>query len=166
MSFNIDTVTFTAPDEGATTALGRALAQTLMAAIPGQAVVVGLIGPLGAGKTKLVQAVADAAGVVDAVVTSPTFVLVHEYYGQVPIYHFDVYRLKNEAEFSTIGAEEYFARPGWSFIEWADRVSRLLPPDRLEISIEPVDPNARIFTIRALGLLPAQVLPELNRRLH
>jgi tRNA threonylcarbamoyladenosine biosynthesis protein TsaE len=166
MNLNTDTFTFSAPDEGATTAFGTALAQSLMTALPGKPVVVGLIGPLGAGKTKLVQAVAAAADVVDAVVSSPTFVLVHEYDGEVPIYHFDVYRLKNDREFSAIGAEEYFARPGWSFIEWADRVSRLLPPDRLEISIEPVDPSARMFTIRALGPLHAKVIAELNRRLH
>ncbi len=137
----------------------------LTVALHGQSVVVGLIGTLGAGKTKLVQAVAEAAGVVDVAIASPTFVLVHEYEGRVPIYHFDVYRLKNEAEFSAIGPEEYFARPGWSFIEWANRVSRLLPPDRLEISIETSGPNARIFTIRTLGPLHKKALIELLRRL-
>jgi tRNA threonylcarbamoyladenosine biosynthesis protein TsaE len=165
MSFEIDIFTFTAADEDATNALGKALAVSLLAALPDQTVVIALIGTLGAGKTKLVRAVAEAAGVENATVASPTFVLVHEYEGRVPIYHFDVYRLKNEAEFSAIGAEEYFARPSWSFIEWADRVSELLPQDRLEISIETMNWSTRIFSIRALGSLHAKALAELNRRL-
>ena len=133
-------------DENATRAFGQALA----VALPTSAVV-GLIGPLGAGKTRLVQAVAEAAGVQTGVVTSPTFVLVHEYVGRVPIFHFDVYRMRDEDEFLALGPEEYFSREGWSFIEWANRVANCLPRDRLEISIGILDDSARRLSISARG---------------
>jgi tRNA threonylcarbamoyladenosine biosynthesis protein TsaE len=154
-----------ASDEQATAALGSALAKALLVSMPNQPVIVGLVGPLGSGKTRLVQAVAMAAGVEDTVVASPTFVLIHEYTGQVPIYHFDAYRLRSDAEFAALGPEEYFTRPGWSFIEWADRVAYCLPADRLEISIESRNPTSRQFTISAKGPLHEKVLVELNRRL-
>jgi tRNA threonylcarbamoyladenosine biosynthesis protein TsaE len=110
--------------------------------------------------------VASAAGVEEGVVASPTFVLVHEYAGIVPIYHFDAYRLGSEAEFAALGTDEYFSLPGWSFIEWADRISNCLPPDRLEVTIEPGEASARRFTIRALGAQHQGVLEKLNRRLR
>jgi tRNA threonylcarbamoyladenosine biosynthesis protein TsaE len=154
---------FDAADEQATAALGAALAESLLAAGMDRATIA-LIGPLGAGKTRLVQAVAQAAGVEAGTVASPTFVLIHEYYGRVPIYHFDAYRLGSGVEFAALGPEEYFARPGWSFIEWADKVSECLPQDRLEISILPIGPTARQFTIRALGERYETVLTELRSR--
>jgi len=154
-----------ASDEQSTTALGAALAEALLVSMPNEPVIVGLVGPLGAGKTRLVQAVAMAVGVEGTVVASPTFVLVHEYTGQVPIYHFDAYRLRSDAEFSALGPEEYFARSGWSFIEWADRIANCLPADRLEISIESRNPTSRQFHIRAWGPLHEKALVELNHRL-
>jgi len=154
------TLTFESVDQHATQMLGAALAEVLPAGI-----VVALIGPLGAGKTRLVQAVAQAAGVADGVVASPTFVLVHEYRGLLPIFHFDVYRLRDEDEFLALGPEEYFAQPGWSFIEWADRVAACLPRERLEILIEPVGQNTRWFAIRALGVKYEQTIQSLKEAL-
>jgi tRNA threonylcarbamoyladenosine biosynthesis protein TsaE len=151
------TLTFESVDQHATQMLGAALAEVLPTGA-----VVALIGPLGAGKTRFVQAVAHAAGVPDGVVASPTFVLVHEYDGRVPIFHFDVYRLRDEDEFLALGPEEYFAQPGWSFIEWADRVAACLPRERLEISIEPVSPNTRRLAIRALGEKYEQTIKSLK----
>jgi len=151
------TTTFEAVDERATQMLGAALADVL----PLGAVVV-LIGQLGAGKTRLVQAVAEAAGVADGVVASPTFVLVHEYQGRVPIFHFDVYRLSDEDEFLALGPEEYFAQPGWSFIEWGERVAECLPRERVEISVESLGPNTRRFAIRALGEKYEQTIKSLK----
>jgi tRNA threonylcarbamoyladenosine biosynthesis protein TsaE len=154
------TVTFETVDEPATHSLGAALAEVL----PGGAVVA-LIGPLGAGKTRLIRAVTEAAGVAKGAVASPTFVLVHEYQGRVPIFHLDVYRLRDEDEFLALGPEEYFSQPGWSFVEWADRVADCLPHERLEILIEPVGPNARRFTIRAAGEKYDQVIEALRNAL-
>lgn len=136
--------TFTAPTEHETDRLGAALAAAL---VPGT--VVALIGPLGAGKTRLVQAVAAAVGVPREAVTSPTFVLVNEYLGgQLPIYHFDTYRLKEDDEFLNLGPDEYFDSQGITFVEWADRVANLLPSDRIEIEIETTNQTERQFTIR------------------
>lgn len=136
--------TFIAKSEHDTERLGVALASVLP---PGT--VIGLVGPLGAGKTRLVQAVATALGMPAGRVTSPTFVLVNEYRGgRLPIYHFDTYRLKDGDEFLNLGPDEYFDSAGLSFVEWADRVTDLLPPDRLEVSINPVSETERQLTLR------------------
>jgi tRNA threonylcarbamoyladenosine biosynthesis protein TsaE len=136
--------TFTAQDESDTQRLGSALADALA---PGT--VVALIGTLGAGKTRLVQAVAAALGVPLGNVTSPTFVLVNEYAGgRMPIYHFDTYRLKDEDEFLELGPGEYFDSEGLVFIEWADRVAELLPDERIEIEIEVTGETQRRISVR------------------
>ena len=110
--------TFYAADEDATRRLGAALAEVLPAGA-----VIALCGPLGAGKTRLVQAVAAAAGVPAGAVVSPTFVLVAEYPGRRPIFHLDVYRLRDEEEFLALGPEEYFSAGGWTFVECHDNIS-------------------------------------------
>jgi tRNA threonylcarbamoyladenosine biosynthesis protein TsaE len=137
--------TFTANSECDTDRLGAALAAVLP---PGT--VVALIGTLGAGKTRLVQAVAAAVGVPRANVTSPTFVLVNEYTGgRLPIYHFDTYRLKDDDEFLNLGPDEYFDSNGLTFVEWADRVADLLPDERVEITIDVTGDSSRRITVRA-----------------
>jgi tRNA threonylcarbamoyladenosine biosynthesis protein TsaE len=139
--------TFTLHNEHDTDRLGAALAEVLP---PGT--VVALIGTLGAGKTRLVQAVAVALGVPREAVTSPTFVLVNEYrQGRVPIFHFDTYRLKDDDEFLALGPEEYFDSNGITFVEWADRVADLLPADRVEITIEVTDDTTRQVAISQTG---------------
>src|SRR5437762_3964745 len=101
------------PDLAATEVFGRALAALLF---PGA--VVALIGPLGAGKTFLVRAIAEGLGIADSrVVSSPTFILIQEYQARLPIYHFDVYRLRNPAEFLDLGADEYFQGNGVCLVE-------------------------------------------------
>ncbi len=155
-----DSWIFEGKDESDTERLGFALASVL----PNSAII-GLIGPLGAGKTRLVQSIAKAFGVQDGIVASPTFVLLHEYEGELPIFHFDAYRLRDAEEFLNIGAEEYFARPGWSIIEWADRVATCLPGQRLEIAIEPQGEATRRFSITASGALYQEALTKLRRHL-
>src|SRR3954471_19530641 len=99
-----DILTLDAPDLDATNHLGRRLAEYLT---PGT--VVALIGPLGAGKTHLVRAIAEGLGLTDShAVSSPTFVLIQEYPARLPIYHFDAYRLHSPGEFFDLGAHEYF----------------------------------------------------------
>ncbi|MCH7753379.1 MAG: tRNA (adenosine(37)-N6)-threonylcarbamoyltransferase complex ATPase subunit type 1 TsaE [Planctomycetes bacterium] len=137
--------TFLAASEEETLRLGKLLADVLPAGT-----VVALIGTLGAGKTRLVQAVAGALGVPREEVTSPTFVLVNEYVGgRLPVYHFDAYRLRDEDEFLELGPEEYFDGPGLTFVEWADRVENCLPSDFLRIDIEVTGDTQRRFTISA-----------------
>lgn len=137
---------FDARDEQATAALGRALAE----ALPSGATIA-LVGTLGAGKTRLVQALATAYGVDPRDAVSPTFVLVQEYHGTRTIYHLDAYRLRNDGEFLALGVDEYFAGDDLVVIEWADRVQRCLPPERLEIAIDVTGPTERRFTLTAHG---------------
>ncbi|MBN2021324.1 MAG: tRNA (adenosine(37)-N6)-threonylcarbamoyltransferase complex ATPase subunit type 1 TsaE [Pirellulales bacterium] len=157
---NTDTFVFDARDESDTTRLGRALA----AALPG-GTTVALCGTLGAGKTRLVQAVAEARGVDPRDVVSPTFVLIHEYPADEPIYHLDAYRLRDEDEFLELGAEEYFGENGLTLVEWADRVKNCLPPDRVDIEIDVVGPTARCFRIRARGGVSPDILARLRAAL-
>jgi tRNA threonylcarbamoyladenosine biosynthesis protein TsaE len=143
-------------DESLTQRLGCALAGSL----PTSAVIA-LSGPLGAGKTRLVQAVGSAVGAARGMVASPTFTLIHEYPTQPPIFHFDTYRLLDEDEFLALGPEEYFSRQGWSFVEWADRVTDCLPAQRLEIEIEQTAPKLRTFSIRGYGSEAATIISKL-----
>ncbi len=136
-------LTLTLQNEKDTERLGVALADVLP---PGT--VVALVGTLGAGKTRLVQAVATALGVPAGSVTSPTFVLVNEYrQGRVPMFHFDTYRLKDDDEFLELGPDEYFESDGLTFVEWADRVEHLMPEDRVEIELEVTGDTSRRATL-------------------
>jgi tRNA threonylcarbamoyladenosine biosynthesis protein TsaE len=137
--------TFQANDETDTERLGR----TLAAAVPHG--VVALNGPLGAGKTRLVQAAATACGVDRRDVVSPTFVLVHEYHGSRPIYHLDAYRLRDDDEFLQLGVDENFVAPNLVFVEWADRIERCLPTERIEIAIAVLSDQQRAFTVVGRG---------------
>jgi len=113
--------------------------------------VISLLGTLGAGKTRFVQAVAASAGVPEEDVTSPTFVLIQEYTaGTRPIFHFDAYRLKDDDEFLELGPEEYFDGGGLTFIEWADRIETCLPRDYAEIRISQTGPESRHFEFRRI----------------
>lgn len=93
-----------------------------------------LYGDLGAGKTAFTAGLAQGLGVTDYV-TSPTFTIVNEYDGRIPLFHFDVYRVYDPDELYEIGFEEYFSRGGVVCIEWADLIPSLLPADRVEIEI-------------------------------
>ena len=136
--------------------LGAALAS----ALPDGAVVA-LIGTLGAGKTRLVQALAAACGIDRGEVVSPTFVLCHEHSGSRTLYHFDVYRLSGDEEFQRLGPQEYFSAGGITLIEWADKVAASLPDERLEISIAVTGETSRQFNLRALGEEMQRVLTTL-----
>jgi tRNA threonylcarbamoyladenosine biosynthesis protein TsaE len=141
------TKTLYLPNLDSTVAFGRRLGERLF---PGA--VIALIGPLGAGKTHFVRAVAEGLEVEDSrMVTSPTFVLIQEYKGRLPIYHFDAYRLRGEAEFMELGAHEYFANDGVCLIEWADRVEKCLPRDYLRITFSVTGETSRTATIEAIG---------------
>lgn len=122
--------------------LGRAIAESARAGL-----VIGLVGPLGAGKTRLARAIAEALGVDPGAISSPTFVLIHEYEGRLPVAHFDVYRLASAAEFEDLGVADYFAGESLCLVEWADRVAGLLPADRWEIQLEPTGPTSRMVRL-------------------
>ncbi len=137
---------FVADSEEDTREFGRRLAQALR---PGA--IVALVGDLGAGKTRLVQALAAALDVPPGDVNSPTFTLVQEYAGRIPLRHCDTYRLRDPNEFLDLGLEELFAQDGIALVEWADRVTPLLPRDVLTIRIEITSPDSRLFRVEASG---------------
>jgi tRNA threonylcarbamoyladenosine biosynthesis protein TsaE len=140
-------MTLEIPDLAATMAFGRRLAPFLF---PGS--VVALIGPLGAGKTHLVRALAEGLGIPDSrAVSSPTFVLIQEYSARLPIYHFDAYRLRTPDEFFDLGAHEYFEGTGVCLVEWADRVQVCLPAEQLRITITVTGETARRVHVEAFG---------------
>ncbi|WP_422930741.1 tRNA (adenosine(37)-N6)-threonylcarbamoyltransferase complex ATPase subunit type 1 TsaE [Singulisphaera sp. PoT] len=133
------TVEVESPQE--TDLVGQALAQVVEAGV-----VLGLVGTLGAGKTRLVRGLAEALGVDPRAIASPTFVLIHEYEGRLPIYHFDTYRLNGGDEFDALGAADYFAGDGICLIEWADLVSDRLPLDSWFLHFESTGPEGRLIT--------------------
>lgn len=151
---------YEAADEQATAALGAALADALP-----EGATVALCGTLGAGKTRLVQAIAEAVGVDRRDVLSPTFVLIQEYHGSRTVYHIDAYRLRDDDEFLALGAEEYFDSDGLVLIEWADRVEGCLPKDRIEIHIEVTGPESRQFKVVPIGEKHAGAISQLHRKL-
>jgi tRNA threonylcarbamoyladenosine biosynthesis protein TsaE len=136
--------------------LGSRLAAALEAGA-----VVAMIGNLGSGKTRLVRSVAEALGVERREVASPTFVLVHEYEGRFPIYHFDAYRLQSAGEFLNLGADEYMNSDGVCFVEWADRIENLLPADHLRVTIAVTGETTREFQFLATGPKSSRIVASL-----
>ncbi len=109
--------------------------------------VIALHGDLGAGKTCFIQGFAAALGI-DEPITSPTYTLIGEYEGRLPLHHIDLYRLSGPQEALGLGLEEYFDVNGITAIEWAERAEGLLPPDILHIRIEADETTqTRTFTI-------------------
>ena len=94
-----------------------------------------LYGELGAGKTHFAKGIASCFGIPPTEVDSPTFILLQEYYGRLPVYHFDAYRLRSAQEARDIGFEDYIYGDGISIVEWPEKVSALLPAARTEVHI-------------------------------
>ncbi|MDD5382702.1 MAG: tRNA (adenosine(37)-N6)-threonylcarbamoyltransferase complex ATPase subunit type 1 TsaE [Candidatus Margulisbacteria bacterium] len=104
--------------------------------------IIALTGTLGAGKTTLIQGVAEGLGVKDYV-TSPTFIIINEYQGRSLFYHIDLYRLDDVSQIADLGIEEYFQRGGICVIEWAEKLGALLPQTAAKIEIKTVSENER-----------------------
>ncbi|REL24557.1 tRNA (adenosine(37)-N6)-threonylcarbamoyltransferase complex ATPase subunit type 1 TsaE [Rhodohalobacter sp. SW132] len=102
-----------------------------------------LKGELGAGKTHFVKGFVQAFGLTPDVVTSPTFSIINEYNGDLPVYHFDCYRLEHVQEALEIGAEEYLYGDGVSIIEWPERIEPILPADVKWIEIIAINSTER-----------------------
>ena len=146
--------------EAETDRLGQALAEVVE---PG--VVIGLVGTLGAGKTRLVRAVAEALGVSPEAIASPTFVLIHEYEGRLPIYHFDAYRLNGPDDFDALGASDYWSEgEGLCLIEWADLVEDRLPREAWWIRIELDGPTGRLVRLESPEALRVAAILEGSAR--
>ena len=133
--------------EHETDRLGQAIASVV-----GSRRTIGLIGDLGAGKTRLSRAIAEALDVEPTSIASPTYVLIHEYRGQIPITHFDAYRLPDPDAFDALGASEYFEADGLCLVEWADLVIDRLPGDAWLIRLNTLGPSDRTITIEGPDL--------------
>ncbi len=107
-----------------------------------------LDGELGSGKTVFTKGIANALGVKESI-TSPTFTIIKEYDGELPLYHMDVYRLNGSVEGT--GIEEYFHKGGVVVIEWADMIHDILPEERLDIKFKVVGENSRVLILKPHG---------------
>lgn len=123
--------------------------------------VVALIGHLGAGKTHLTQSIVENFGIDPENVSSPTFVLIQEYDGTVPICHIDAYRLNDTDEFLELGADELLGAKNICLIEWADRVMDVLPRRLIKIEIDITGRNSRCISVTC----PADRFDEFQKKL-
>ncbi len=128
-------------------------------AYPGDVIL--LVGKLGAGKTCLTQGIAWGLGIKEYA-ASPSFVLVRELYGRLPLYHIDFYRLENLEEIDELGLDEYFYGKGVSVVEWAEKALELLPPENLLIEMEHVAENERRLRLKPTGRRYRQMLAQLK----
>ena len=107
-----------------------------------------LDGELGSGKTVFTKGIANALGIKESI-TSPTFTIIKEYEGELPLYHMDVYRLNGNVEGT--GIDEYFTKGGVVVIEWADTIKDILPEERLDIKFKVVGENTRVLVLKPYG---------------
>jgi tRNA threonylcarbamoyladenosine biosynthesis protein TsaE len=140
------------PDPAATSTLGRALAT---AAQPGD--VVCLWGDLGAGKTHLAKAFGAGMGVTDTI-TSPSFILMAEYAGRLPLFHIDLYRLADASDALAGGLIDERQAAGVTLVEWPERLGAALPAARLDVIIDGAGDEPRAITLRAVGDGPRRYL--------
>lgn len=132
-----------APDAAATTALGRALSG---AARPGDLIC--LWGELGAGKTHLAKAFGAGLGVTETI-NSPSFILMAEYAGRLPLFHIDLYRLGDASDVIAGGLIDDRQAAGVTLVEWPDRMASILPAARLDVVIDGAGDDPRTITLRA-----------------
>lgn len=151
-----DSLSLTLSSPSATKSLGRLIGRALKG---GE--VLALMGELGAGKTALVKGIATGIDVPATSVSSPTFVLIHEYRGRLPFIHVDLYRLRTHAEAEGIGLQEYFIGHTVTAIEWADRFPAILPEDRLEIRLMHRGSNVRTAWFSAQGAQSLSLLQHI-----
>ncbi|MFC4766877.1 tRNA (adenosine(37)-N6)-threonylcarbamoyltransferase complex ATPase subunit type 1 TsaE [Effusibacillus consociatus] len=124
-----------------------------------------LSGDLGAGKTTFTQGLARGLAVEESV-SSPTFTLIREYEGRIPLYHMDLYRLGEQADSENLGIDEYLYGDGVCVIEWAEYIKSLLPEEYLQVTIRKMGESERQITISGAGKRFAGLIEELNQTCH
>ena len=129
--------------EGETAGFGREFAKRLR---PGS--FVALYGDLGAGKTQFVKGICDSFNVTE-VVNSPTFTIVNEYHGNLPVFHIDLYRMKNIEEILGIGFDEYSEAGGVCLVEWAEKLDGIIPEKRFDVKMAVVDDTTREIIVES-----------------
>ena len=151
----METLTLYGLSEASMEALGHALGQRLF---PGA--FLAFFGDLGAGKTTLTRALAASLGI-DGI-ASPTFTIVREHEGTLPLFHFDAYRLSDEDELFAIGFDDYFTRGGVIAMEWCENVPGALPNERLELHLKGSGAEHRTLRLEAKGAAYETILDALE----
>lgn len=128
--------------------------------------VLALVGELGAGKTALVRGIVAGLGGSAFAVTSPTFMLMHEYQGRLPLIHLDLYRLQRASEAEAIGLTACFSDETVTAIEWADRFPDLLPEDRLDVQLIHRTRTTRMARLEPRGDRARSLLMRIRRACH
>ncbi len=137
----------TLQDITATAALGRQLGR-----IAQKGDVILLHGDLGVGKTTLTQFIAQGLEVPkDQYVSSPSFALMHDYPGRIPLFHMDCYRLAGEEDIEGAGLADYIGGPGLTIIEWPERLGSLQPEERLDLILKPINETSRTCLLQPHG---------------
>ncbi|MCM1321990.1 MAG: tRNA (adenosine(37)-N6)-threonylcarbamoyltransferase complex ATPase subunit type 1 TsaE [Bacteroides sp.] len=139
---------FTTDSPEETIALGREIGQRLQAGD-----IIAFEGSLAAGKTTLTKGIAEALGIKETI-TSPTFTLISEYTGRLPLYHMDVYRLNSAEDFIEIGGEELLYGSGVCIIEWSEKIKETLPDSAITISIKSTGTDSRLIDISNWNINP------------
>ncbi|ULQ59756.1 tRNA (adenosine(37)-N6)-threonylcarbamoyltransferase complex ATPase subunit type 1 TsaE [Brucepastera parasyntrophica] len=134
-------MTFVTHSSDETIAFGKKIGSQLE-----KGAVLALQGTLAAGKTTITKGIAAGLGI-DENITSPTFTLISEYYGRLPLYHMDVYRLDSGEDFVNLGTDEMLYGDGVCVIEWSEKVMDLLPPYSIIIKMEADKDNDRLITV-------------------
>ncbi|MFQ6067174.1 MAG: tRNA (adenosine(37)-N6)-threonylcarbamoyltransferase complex ATPase subunit type 1 TsaE [bacterium] len=138
--------------------LGEELGRSLP---PGS--VVALTGELGSGKTTLIQGIGKGLGI-ESLIKSPSFVIIHEYAGPVPLYHFDLYRITHQKEIISLGYQDYFyQKKGIVVIEWAEKIENVLPTEYLKIELEIMDLSKRRIALQAYGSFYRKVVEKMKK---
>ncbi len=134
-------LTFTTHSAEETILLGTKIGWKLK---PGD--IIAMQGTLAAGKTTITKGIAQALGI-DDTITSPTFCLISEYYGKMPLYHMDVYRLDSIEDFVNLGTDDMLYGDGVSIIEWSEKIMSELPKRTIVLKITPQEDNSRLIEI-------------------
>ncbi len=133
-----------------------------IAAVSTAGLVIGLDGDLGAGKTAFSQGYARHLGVRD-IVSSPTFTIIKEYEGRLPLYHMDVYRISFQ-EADELGLDEYFYGQGVCLVEWSSIIQELMPPRHMHIHMETTGLDERIITVTGIGEPYGELCRDLSQK--
>ena len=128
--------------------------------------IIALAGELGAGKTTLVRGMAQGMGIEGTEVASPSFTLVNEYEGPLPLFHLDLYRLEDERELLGIDYDEYIRGDGVAVIEWADRIPQAVPRETLWIRLRYRGAELREIVFQAQGDRYEKIVEELQRKVY
>ena len=134
-------LTFTTSSAEETISLGQKIGKLLK-----KGDIIAMQGTLAAGKTTITKGIAQALGITETI-TSPTFCLISEYQGTMPLYHMDVYRLDGREDFINLGTDDMLYGDGVSIIEWSEKIMDELPSNTIVLKITPQDDGKRLIEI-------------------